>query len=290
MAKWLINNWEPITELRKEKVSRLAKAMAAPKVTGLSILLVLFLWYALHELSVSTDVWWSSFVLLCLAVLPTWIVFSILETVLMVRDVTRSVVNRIGFFVVIGFMFWFARAAVSDELNKIFPFDPTLMPVALTAGAFLVIAGISAIPTLIITFGMELICFLMLFDKAEREKVSSLRRFLTVILPVALFLGLFTSSSAMSRIGLSELRKFLISRLAFDYDFNEHHLCSAIENGKSVPLKKGEKVLFIGSSEDKGIAAQANDIPRKTIAAIKKKDIQDSYPKDFRVVACNQFK
>jgi hypothetical protein len=175
---------------------------------------------------------------------------------------------------------------ISDELNEIFPFDPGAIPVALSAAIFLTITGFA---TLLSAFASVIIVPLLifaLFDRIIRKK-NSFKNLIIATLPFSLFLAFQSSGLALQIIGLSPLRNLLISRIAFEYDFNSNYLCHKIENGLKAPLNKNEKVLFIGSTQKLGIAATANELPQKAFSSIKKSEIRSLHPFDFYPVVCN---
>jgi hypothetical protein len=287
-ANWVTQqNWGRIERVYKFKQRQMARLFASPKILIASAAITVFLLYAMSELRVSTALWWSAFVMLCMGLLPIWICCLVLEKIFKIADVTRSVVNRFGFYIVIGFLLWFARAAISDEINEIFPFDPGTMPLALTAGVFLILAGLGSLPTGLVMLLLEVLCILVIFDRVSRKK-TSLRHLILGLFPLAFFVGLAVSSSTFSRIGLSELRTLLVARIAFEYDFNGHYQCYGVENGKKMPLKDEEKVLFIGTSQERGIAATAKPLPHKPANQFKKEEVKGLYPVDFHSVVCNQ--
>jgi hypothetical protein len=252
--------------------------------------IAIFLLYAVYELRFSNALWWSAFVILCTGLLPIWIGCLALEKVFKIADITGSFVNRIGFYITIAFLLWFAKAAISDEINEIFPFDPGLVPLALTAGIFLILSGLGALPTALIMLFLEVLCIQVISDRIDRFKWKkrTFHHLFLGLFPAALFVGVAVSSYSLNRIGLSELRTLLVTRIAFEYDFNGHYQCYGMLHGEKVPLKDDEKVLFIGASQERGIAATARPLPHKPANQFKKEEIKNFYPTGFHPVVCNQ--
>lgn len=286
IACWLLNiDWKSIRRHYKANQRKTARFLASPRILNLSAMIAIFLIYGFYQLNTATTIWSFSLILLCLGLLPILASFFVLDKILTLIE-PKSTLIKWSITLIFGLFAWFIKAAISDELNEIFPFDPSAMPVALSAGIFLAMTGFAAVLSSLFMVIIEPLIIFGFFDRIERKK-NPLRNFVIATLPFSFFLGFYASGLAFQRIGLSPLRTLLISRIAFEYDFNSNYLCHKIENGIDVSLNKEEKVLFIGSTQKLGIAATANKLPQKAFSKIQNSEIKKLHPFGFHPVVCN---
>ena len=285
---WAIRmDWNRKYRIYLTKRRQVARAFADPAVLVAGGGVALFLAYALTEITSDYDLWWTTFVIVCTGILPIWATCFALKARIRTIDANRTNANRIGLITAVGLLLWFSKATISSEINSIFPFDPALLPFALTAGTFLALCGMGAIPAALFMIIMQIAFISAIFDRTSRKK-SKIKNHLLLLAPAALFIGVDFSASALSRIGLSNFRTLLISRIAYEYDFNDRHLCYTLKERARMPLPKDEKVLFVGAAQDRGIAATIKAMPKKPVLQLTKDEVLALYPTGFHSVACNQ--
>lgn len=288
LARWLLAKGETLRMVRRHyrvQQRSVGRFFGARQMQGLSVLTILVLACGLYQLNVAKTIWSFSFTLLCLGCFPIFASVLFFDRV-MARIEPKSALVKWGIAVLVGLFAWFIKAAVSDELNTIFPIDPSAMPVALSVGIFLAISGFAAVLVALLALVVEVATIFGFFYRAERRR-NSIRGFVMAMLPLSFFIAFYLSGMAFQKIGLSSLRTLLISRIAFEYDFNSKHLCYAIQDGKKVALKEQEKVLFLGATQTLGLAAVATDFPEKPFRQINEAEMEKLYPFGFHSVVCN---
>ena len=246
-AAWLMKrNWKRMAKIYRATRRSHARAFANSAAVVIGGLVAIFLAYALGEIATGKNLWWTGFVIVCVAILPIWAACYALKARIRTGDANRTNANRLGIVITVGFLLWFARAMAISEINSIYPFDPALMPLALTAGVFLTICGLGALPAALFMIVMQVAFIHAVIDRVDHRRKPTAKTYFLLLAPAALFIGVDISVNALSRVGLSDLRTLLIVRIAYEYDFSDHHLCFTSKDGARIPLAKNEKVLFIG--------------------------------------------
>lgn len=285
-ANWLIKrSWVTIKTKFLVMQLKAANFLASRKIFTLSFLISVGTIYGFSEFLTATTLWSFSFILLCLGIAPILSSLFLIDKLLF-RFEPQSTLVKWGILSVAGLSAWFLKAVISNELNSIFPFDPSLMPFALSAGVFLGASGILAAFIVLLMLPIELFIFLGFFG-VLKKKDNQFKNFIIGILSFGTFLGIFISANSFQKLALSPFRTLLITRIAYEFDFKANVQCYSLENGGKVPLEKGARVLLLGSTQKLGISARANELPHKLFYQIPSDEFAKFYPYGFRSVTCS---
>ncbi|WP_225547720.1 hypothetical protein [Chromobacterium violaceum] len=197
-----------------------------------------------------------------------------------IRNFLKNEIVKYFLFILAGSIIWLGRALTSSSLSTSYGIDAANFPLALSAGTFLKASGMAAIFILYLSIGLQITIIPVIFA-AEKKKEWKEKNY-RVATFISLFIMCFFTGQSLFYLGLDRKSDLLITRLAYEYDFNSNHFCNT-EN-------KVGKVAFIGMQQEKALWVRDIKEIKKSLHEISYKEINLYMPQreNLSIVECNK--